>query len=442
MTKVRELQIGSVLTDRGKELAIQQIVQRLNELIRRGVDLETADLLNQSAVGFVLTTDPRLSDARTAVAHAATHQSGGSDQINVTDLSGLLADAQTPLAHTHAQADIVGFSATLALKENKSEKGAANGYAPLGADSLVPASYLPPSTISDAAFYDHSARHENGGADEISVAGLSGLLADPQTPAAHTHDAAAIVSGILDPARLPPSAKGVPGVDGKPGPWGLPGPKGADGAPGAAGTAGTNGAAGPPGIDGRTGPWGFPGPKGDRGPQGTAGAAGTTGQAGPPGLDGKTGALGFPGPKGDQGAQGPQGIQGVQGPIGLTGPPGLDGKKGDFGFPGPMGPAGPAGAAGGSLALTTAEIDLGAAPNAVRSGRAQITGLAGLTVGKPVLIQQAVGPYTGKGTRADEAEMDQLQMSASVTAVNAITIYWKSQHRVRGKFKVNYLVSA
>jgi hypothetical protein len=35
---------------------------------------------------------------------------------------------------------------------------------------------------------DHSARHENGGADEIDVGGLSGTLADPQTPAAHTHD--------------------------------------------------------------------------------------------------------------------------------------------------------------------------------------------------------------------------------------------------------------
>lgn len=32
---------------------------------------------------------------------------------------------------------------------------------------------------------DHSARHENGGADEVSVAGLSGLLADGQTPLAH-----------------------------------------------------------------------------------------------------------------------------------------------------------------------------------------------------------------------------------------------------------------
>lgn len=38
---------------------------------------------------------------------------------------------------------------------------------------------------STATFEDHSARHENGGADEISVEGLSGLLADAQTPLAH-----------------------------------------------------------------------------------------------------------------------------------------------------------------------------------------------------------------------------------------------------------------
>ena len=32
---------------------------------------------------------------------------------------------------------------------------------------------------------DHATRHQNGGADEISVAGLSGELADPQTPLGH-----------------------------------------------------------------------------------------------------------------------------------------------------------------------------------------------------------------------------------------------------------------
>lgn len=40
---------------------------------------------------------------------------------------------------------------------------------------------------SQADFDDHSARHEDGGADEITVAGLSGELADPQTPKSHGH---------------------------------------------------------------------------------------------------------------------------------------------------------------------------------------------------------------------------------------------------------------
>lgn len=33
----------------------------------------------------------------------------------------------------------------------------------------------------------HHTSHENGGSDEITVAGLSGLLADPQTPTTHAH---------------------------------------------------------------------------------------------------------------------------------------------------------------------------------------------------------------------------------------------------------------
>lgn len=49
-------------------------------------------------------------------AHAASHQDGGTDEISVADLSGLLADAQTPLAHTHPQSDITNLVADLALK--------------------------------------------------------------------------------------------------------------------------------------------------------------------------------------------------------------------------------------------------------------------------------------------------------------------------------------
>jgi len=62
----------------------------------------------------------------------------------------------------------------------------------------------------------HKTTHENGGADEISVVGLSGLLADQQTPLAHatTHDTggsdpitalsgSVITSGTVPSARLP-----------------------------------------------------------------------------------------------------------------------------------------------------------------------------------------------------------------------------------------------
>lgn len=92
--------------------------------------------------------DVRLSDARTPTAHKTSHQDGGSDEISVTGLSGLLADSQTPLAHKTS--------------------------------------------------------HQDGGSDEISVTGLSGLLADAQTPAAHTHPESDIVNLVSDLAGKQP----------------------------------------------------------------------------------------------------------------------------------------------------------------------------------------------------------------------------------------------
>jgi len=76
--------------------------------------------------------------------HAATHQNGGADEINVAGLSGLLADDQNPTLH--------------------------------------------------------AVDHQNGGVDEIDVVGLSGLLADAQTPLAHdiqgaAHTASGLTAG-------------------------------------------------------------------------------------------------------------------------------------------------------------------------------------------------------------------------------------------------------
>jgi len=94
---------------------------------------------------------------------------------------------------------------------------------------------------------------------------------------------------------------------------------------------------------------------------------------------------------------------------------------------------------GGSPIFTTVEVNLGAAPNARRSGRFQITG-SGLTAGKPVLVRQAAGPYTGKGTRSDEAEMDRIACVGTVKDAITIEVYWQSERRARGNVKFAYLV--
>lgn len=88
--------------------------------------------------------------------------------------------------------------------------------------------------------------------------------------------------------------------------------------------------------------------------------------------------------------------------------------------------------------FTTVEVDLGSAK---RSGKFTITD-SGLTVGKQVMIYQATGPYTGKGTLADESQMDSIIAQGVVTTTTNIDVYWNSQTLVRGNFKFNYLISA
>jgi len=102
--------------------------------------------------------------------HATSHQNGGSDEINVAGLSGVLADPQTPAAHAASHQNGGGDEINVA------------GLSGVLADPQTPAT--------------HASSHENGGGDEINVAGLSGVLADAQTPAAHasTHS-----SGGSDP---------------------------------------------------------------------------------------------------------------------------------------------------------------------------------------------------------------------------------------------------
>jgi hypothetical protein len=98
--------------------------------------------------------------------------------------------------------------------------------------------------------------------------------------------------------------------------------------------------------------------------------------------------------------------------------------------------------AGGGLTLTEVEKDLGTLPR--YADTFDITGLAGLTAGKQVLIVQKAGPYTGKGDRQDEAEMDQVSATGYVVDANTIRAYWVCQPYsgpMSGNVKFGYAVS-
>lgn len=96
------------------------------------------------------------------------------------------------------------------------------------------------------------------------------------------------------------------------------------------------------------------------------------------------------------------------------------------------------GGAGSGLHMTQVEVDLGYP--ARLSGSFTIPG-TGLDVNNTVRISQAAMSYTGKGTRRDESEMDQISVNGMVTATTAITCYWVATGMVCGKFKFSYTIS-
>lgn len=92
----------------------------------------------------------------------------------------------------------------------------------------------------------------------------------------------------------------------------------------------------------------------------------------------------------------------------------------------------------GTFGLTQCEQDLG---GPVTSGQFDIAGLSGLTVGRPVYVQQAIGPYTGKGTLDDDIEMDIIIAAGLVISSTTIRVHWQSMcGPVLGNFKFNYVI--
>lgn len=143
----------------------------------------------------------RTGDTQIPIAHASFHEINGEDVLNVQSLPGVLSEPQ--YGKTHAAEHKTGGSdllSVLALPdatdlELVARKAANNGYAGLDFAGHVPDDQLAtiPDPVPDAGdaltfasgwskanALPHDYMHENGGDDEISVAGLSGVLADVQ----------------------------------------------------------------------------------------------------------------------------------------------------------------------------------------------------------------------------------------------------------------------
>jgi len=177
---------------------------------------------------------------------------------------------------------------------------------------------------------------------------------------------------------------------------------------------------------------------GEQGEPGIPGPAGRDGVAGLPGFpivgqDGNDGADGIPGAPGADGSPGTAGPAGANGADGMPGQDGQDGDSGIFGnvlnYPGTTGVflrgdglwAAPP---GGSGTVTETEKNLGS--TASWTGTFTITD-AGISSTSKVIAWQAPGPYTGKGTRPDESEMDQINCITSAVSAGSATIRWRTQ---------------
>ena len=166
--------------------------------------------------------------------HSGRHESGGIDELTVEGLSGDLADAQDPKAEVtrdivdafldggtnvtvSRDADTLTIDTTGLNDQEVADKIGAvvegGSQTTVTYDSGTQTATITIDAPTQAAFDDHSTRHESGGADELSVTGLSGDLADEQDAkphdiggATHTADTLANLNSKVSDATLDDTA--------------------------------------------------------------------------------------------------------------------------------------------------------------------------------------------------------------------------------------------
>lgn len=96
-------------------------------------------------------------------------------------------------------------------------------------------------------------------------------------------------------------------------------------------------------------------------------------------------------------------------------------------------------AAAAAAPMHAVDVDLG---NTADSGRFTIPG-SGFDLTKRVVINPMPGPYTGKGSMADESEMDAITVVGHVLDTSTIECFWHAiPGPVRGHFNFQYRLAS
>ena len=193
-------------------------------------DLATGILKNTTTTGVLSIATANTDYA--AASHASRHQNGGADEISIAGLDGIPTELQNHLddatdahdasaisildtANDFTATDVEGALAELQADAETDAQNLADHLADTSAAHAASAVSVDSTSLSGVAtdvqasleeldnlLDDHSSRHENGGADEISIAGLDGTPTEltnhlNDTSAAHAASAISADSTTL-----------------------------------------------------------------------------------------------------------------------------------------------------------------------------------------------------------------------------------------------------
>ena len=110
--------------------------------------------------------------------------------------TGVTTNETIPAPYTNGNEPI-----DLTLKEDKANKGVANGYAPLDANAKVPVANLPDTASLDAEVDGKITTHNSATTSVHGIANTANLvltsdsrLSDPRAPTTHSHSISEVTS--------------------------------------------------------------------------------------------------------------------------------------------------------------------------------------------------------------------------------------------------------